>query len=242
MTDPDEVVVGRNSVTEVLRSNLSVNRVVIRQGVYPETVAEIIELCKQRHIRFETMPSQKFEQLPGDPRDVAAFVSPIKYFEIEDILEDAHENSTILVLDGIEDPQNLGAIIRSAECFGVDGIVIPKNNACPVNMTVMKTSAGAASHILIARVTNISETLDKLKNAGYWVYGTDAKAKQSLAKTNFDKKSVLVIGSEGRGMRQLVTKHCDVLISIPMFGRINSLNASVSAGIVLYEISRNRSR
>lgn len=238
MTESDEVVVGRNSVTEVLRSNLSVNRVVIRQGVYPETVAEIIELCKQRHIRFETLPSQKIESLPGNPRDVAAFVSPIEYAEIEDIIERAEDSSIVLVLDGIEDPQNLGAIIRSAECFGVDGIVIPKNNACPVNMTVMKTSSGAASYMPIARVTNISDSIDKFKQAGYWVYGTDAKAKQSLAKTNFDKKSVLVIGSEGRGMRQLVAKHCDVLVSIPMFGRINSLNASVCAGIVLYELSR----
>ncbi|NTU61050.1 MAG: hypothetical protein HGA95_01780 [Caldiserica bacterium] len=155
MTESDEVVVGRNSVTEVLRSNLSVNRVVIRQGVYPETVAEIIELCKQRHIRFETLPSQKIESLPGNPRDVAAFVSPIEYAEIEDIIERAEDSSIVLVLDGIEDPQNLGAIIRSAECFGVDGVIIPKNNACPVNMTVMKTSAGAVTHVPVARVVNI---------------------------------------------------------------------------------------
>lgn len=235
----DEVVVGRNSVIEVLRSSLSVNRVVIRQGLRPETVSEIIDLCKQRGIRFETLPSQKIESLPGNPRDVAAFVSPIDYAEIEDIIEEASETSIILVLDGIEDPGNLGAIIRSAECFGVDGVIIPKNNACPVNMTVMKTSAGAVTHVPVARVVNISDTLEKLKNAGYWVYGTDAKAKQKLSGTNFDKKTAIVIGSEGRGMRNLVTKHCDVLVSIPMFGKINSLNASVSTGIVLYEISRN---
>lgn len=238
MTGSDEVVVGRNSVTEVLRSDLSVNRVVIRQGLRPETVSEIIELCKQRHIRFETLPSQKIESLPGNPRDVAAFVSPIDYAEIEDIIEEAGETSIVLVLDGIEDPGNLGAIIRSAECFGVDGVVIPKNNACPVNMTVMKTSAGAVTHVPVARVTNISDTLEKLKNAGYWVYGTDAKARQTLAGTKFDNKTAIVIGSEGKGMRQLVAKRCDVLVSIPMFGRINSLNASVCAGIVLYEISR----
>lgn len=236
----DEVAVGRNSVTEVLRSSLSVNRVVIRQGLRPESVSEIIELCKQRHIRFETLPAQKLESLPGNPRDVAAFVSPIEYADIEDIIENAGETSIVVVLDGIEDPGNLGAIIRSAECFGVDGIVIPKNNACPVNMTVLKTSAGAVTHIPIARVTNVSDSLEKLKNAGYWVYGTDAKAKQSLGKTNFDKKTAIVIGSEGKGMRQLVTKHCDVLVSIPMFGHINSLNASVSTGIVLYEVSKGR--
>lgn len=236
----DEVAVGRNSVTEVLKSNLSVNRVVIRQGLRPESVSEIIELCKQRHIRFETLPAQKLESLPGNPRDVAAFVSPIEYADIEDIIENAGETSIVVVLDGIEDPGNLGAIIRSAECFGVDGIVIPKNNACPVNMTVLKTSAGAVTHIPIARVTNVSDSLEKLKNAGYWVYGTDAKAKQSLGKTNFDKKTAIVIGSEGKGMRQLVTKHCDVLVSIPMFGHINSLNASVSTGIVLYEVSKSR--
>lgn len=236
----DDVAVGRNSVTEVLKSDLSVNRVVIRQGIRPETVSEIIELCKQRHIRFETLPAQKIESLPGNPRDVAAFVSPIEYAEIEDIIENAGESSIVVVLDGIEDPGNLGAIIRSAECFGVDGIVIPKNNACPVNMTVLKTSAGAATHIPIARVTNVSDCLEKLKNAGYWVYGTDAKARQSLDKTNFVKKTAIVIGSEGKGMRQLVTKHCDVLVSIPMFGHINSLNASVSTGIVLYEVSKLR--
>jgi 23S rRNA (guanosine2251-2'-O)-methyltransferase len=235
----DDIVVGRNAVIEVLRSDISVNRVVIRQNARPEAVEEIIELCKQRHIRFETISSQKLESLPGNPRDVAAFVSPIDYAELEDIIDEAGETSIILILDGIEDPHNLGAIIRSAECFGVDGIVIPKNNACPLNVTVMKTSSGAATYVPVARVTNIAESLEKLKNAGYWVYGTDAKAKQSLAKTNFDKKTAIVIGSEGKGMRQLVTKRCDVLISIPMFGRINSLNASVSTGIVLYEIVRN---
>ena len=174
---------------------------------------------------------------------VIAIVPPYEYCEIEDILEEAklkNEAPFILILDGIEDPHNLGSIIRTAETAGVHGIIIPKRRAACVNSTVNKVSAGAVQHMKIARVTNISDSIEKLKEAGLWICGTDINTNTCYNEQDLTGPLGLVIGNEGSGISEKVKKNCDFLVKIPMKGKVNSLNASVSAGIVMYEALRQR--
>ena len=172
-----------------------------------------------------------------------AIVPPFEYVEVEDILEEAklkNEDPFILILDGIEDVHNLGSIIRTAETAGVHGIIIPKRRAAAVNSTVSKTSAGAVEHMKIARVNNINETIRSLKEEGIWICGTDMDTKTDYCTQDYNMPLALVIGSEGSGMSRLTKENCDFIVKIPMKGKINSLNASVSAGIVMYEVLRSR--
>ena len=174
---------------------------------------------------------------------VIAIVPPYEYCDVDDILEYAEskkEDPIIFILDGIEDPHNLGSIIRTAECSGVHGIIIPKRRSASVNSTVNKTSAGAVQYMRIARVNNLNETINYLKERNIWVYGTDMDGKSFYDEQNYSGGVGVVIGSEGFGMSRLVKENCDFLIKIPMTGQINSLNASVSAGIVMYEIMKQR--
>ena len=174
---------------------------------------------------------------------VVAVVPPFNYCEIEDILDIAKEKGEdpfILVLDGIEDPHNLGSIIRTAETAGVHGIIIPKRRTVSVNATVAKTSAGATAYVKVARVNNINDSIRKLKDAGLWVIGTDGEAKTEYYNQDLKGPIAIIIGSEGFGMSKLVKENADILIKIPMKGQINSLNASVSAGIVMYEVVKQR--
>ena len=174
---------------------------------------------------------------------VIALVPPFEYCEVEDILEEAknkNEDPFVLILDGIEDPHNLGSIIRTAETAGVHGIIIPKRRAASVNSTVNKVSAGAAQYMKIARVTNISETIEKLKSEGLWICGTDINTDTMYYNQDFKGSIGIVIGNEGSGMSEKVRKRCDFLVKIPMKGKVTSLNASVSAGIVIYEAVKQR--
>ena len=168
---------------------------------------------------------------------------PFEYVEVEDMLDLAkkrNEDAFILILDGIEDVHNLGSIIRTAETAGVHGIIIPKRRAVAVNATVLKTSAGAVEHMKIARVNNINETIKYLKEEGFWICGTDMKTNIDYDQQNYNMPIAIVIGSEGAGISRLTKENCDFLVKIPMKGKINSLNASVSAGIIMYEVVRNR--
>ena len=179
----------------------------------------------------------------GNHQGVIAIVPPFEYCDVEDILEEAKsrdEQPFILILDGIEDPHNLGAIIRTAETAGVHGIIIPKRRAASVNSTVNKVSAGAVEHMKIARVNNINDTIQFLKDSGLWIIGTDGKSENYYYEQDLTGPIALVIGSEGFGMNRLVSENCDILVKIPMKGKITSLNASVSAGIVTYEIVKQR--
>lgn len=238
-------VEGRNSVLELLEAGRDVNKILVAKGEKHGSIHKIIAIAKERKILIAELERNKLNQIAQteNHQGVIAIVPPFNYCEVEDILELAnqkHEMPFILILDGIEDPHNLGSIIRTAETAGVHGIIIPKRRAASVNSTVSKVSAGAVEYMKIARVNNLNETIRYLKEQGVWVCGTDMQTEVIYTKQDYKMPLALVIGSEGFGMSRLVKENCDFLVKIPMKGKITSLNASVSAGIIMYEILRQR--
>ena len=238
-------VEGRNSVLELLESGKDINKIFITRGEKHGSIHKIMAKAKERHVILVEKDKRQMDQMAQTKnyQGVIAMVPPFSYCELEDILEEAkkkQEDPFVLVLDGIEDPHNLGSIIRTAETAGVHGIVIPKRRAAAVNSTVNKVSAGAVEHMKIARVTNISEAIEKLKKEGLWIYGTDGKAKKYYYEEELTGPMAIIIGNEGNGMGEKVRKNCDFLIKIPMKGKVTSLNASVAAGIVIYEVVKQR--
>jgi len=241
----DDQVEGRNSVLELLESEKDINKIFVTRGEKQGSINKIIGRAKGRGIVLVEADKTKLDEMSqtGNHQGVIAIVPPFEYCEVEDILEEAkskNETPFILILDGIEDPHNLGAIIRTAETAGVHGVIIPKRRAASVNSTVNKVSAGAVEHMKIARVNNINDTIQFLKDSGLWIIGTDGKAENYYYEQDLTGPIALVIGSEGFGMNRLVSENCDILVKIPMKGKITSLNASVSAGIVTYEIVKQR--
>lgn len=241
----EDQVEGRNSVIELLKSGKDINKLYIQKGEKHGSILEIIKLAKQNKVIITEMEKSKLDKMSQthNHQGVIANVPPYEYCEVEDILELANskkEKPFILILDGIEDVHNLGSIIRTAECTGVHGIIIPKRRAASVNSTVNKTSAGAAQYVKIARVNNINETIKYLKQQNVWIYATDMNGTSYYDEQDYDGGVGIVIGSEGFGISHLVKENCDFLIKIPMKGKINSLNASVSAGVVMYEIMKQR--
>lgn len=235
----DNVIHGKNSILEAIKSSTPINRVKLRDNIKKDsTIREIIDGCKSSNIPFDFVSSTQLKSISSEARDIIAFVSPVQYTPFDEVLERCDKQSCIIILDQINDPHNLGAIIRSAECLGMDAVIIHKRSACPITATVTRTSSGAVMHIPIVRVANISQTIDTLKEHEFWVYGTAPDAKTTVEQCDFSYRLVLVIGSEGKGIRPSVRKHCDVLLTIPMKGNVSSLNASVSAGIVMYAVSR----
>ena len=236
---------GRNAVLELLESQRSINKILVAKGEKHGSIHKIMAIAKQRKILLVEMEKNKLNQIAqtDNNQGVIALVPPFDYCEVEDILAVASqkkEQPFILILDGIEDPHNLGSIIRTAETAGVHGIIIPKRRAASVNSTVSKVSCGAVEYMKIARVNNINETIHYLKEQGIWICGTDMNTKIEYTKQDYNMPLALVIGSEGFGMSRLVKENCDFLVKIPMKGKITSLNASVSAGIVIYEIVSKR--
>lgn len=241
----NDQIEGRNAVLEYLESGKDINKILITKGEKHGSINKIIAIAKERKIIISELERSKLNQIAQTENNqgVIAIVPPYDYCEVEDILEVAkkrQEEAFILILDGIEDPHNLGSIIRTAETVGVHGIIIPKRRACGVNSTVSKVSAGAVQHMKIARVNNINETIKFLKQNDIWICGTDGQAKTYYFQQDFKMPIAIVIGSEGYGMSRLVKENCDFLVKIPMKGKITSLNASVSAGIVMYEATRQR--
>ena len=241
----DDQVEGRNSVIELLESGRDVNKIFISEGEKHGSINKIIAMSKERKIVITEVSKSKINQMAQTENNqgVIAIVPPFDYCEVEDILEEAkrrNEKPFILILDGIEDPHNLGSIIRTAETAGVHGIIIPKRRAACVNSTVNKVSAGAVEHMKIARVNNINDTIKFLKDNDIWIYGTDMQTDKYYYNEDYKGSVAIVIGSEGFGMNRLVKENCDFLIKIPMKGKITSLNASVSAGIVMYEVVKQR--
>ncbi len=236
---------GRNSVIELLESGRDVNKILIAKGEKHGSIHKIIAMAKERKILINEIERNKLNQMAQTPnhQGVIAIVPPFNYCEVEDILEVAkqkNEKPFLLLLDGIEDPHNLGSIIRTAETAGIHGIIIPKRRAASVNSTVNKVSAGAVSYMKIARVNNLNETIRYLKKQDIWICGTDADTKIEYTKQDYKMPIAIVIGSEGFGMSRLVKENCDFLVKIPMKGKITSLNASVSAGIIMYEAVKQR--
>ncbi len=236
---------GRNSVIELLESGRDINKIFVQDGEKHGSINKIIAMASQRKILINTISKEKMKQMAQTEnyQGIIAIVPPFDYVDIEDILSEAkarQEDPFIVLLDGIEDPHNLGSIIRTAETAGVHGIVIPKRRAASVNATVNKVSAGAVEHLKIARVNNMVETMKYLKEQGLWICGTDMDTKTYYYSQDLTGPLAIVIGSEGFGMSRLVKENCDFLLKIPMRGKITSLNASVSAGIVMYEAVEQR--
>ena len=241
----EDQVEGRNAVIELLESGRDINKIFILEGERHGSINKIIAMAKERKIVLTMVNKTKLNQMAQTENNqgVIAIVPPFDYCEVEDILENAKkkgEKPFILILDGIEDPHNLGSIIRTAETAGVHGIIIPKRRSASVNSTVSKVSAGAVEHMKIARVNNINETIRYLKENDVWICGTDMDAKKYYYQEDYTGPIAIVIGSEGFGMSRLVKENCDFLVKIPMKGKITSLNASVSAGIVIYEAVKQR--
>ena len=245
MEENQDQVEGRNSVIELLKSGKDINKLFVQRGEKHGSINEIIKLANKNKIIISEIDKSKLDKMSQthNHQGVIAIVPPYEYCDVDEILEVAKEKNEepfILILDEIEDPHNLGSIIRTAECSGVHGIIIPKRRSATVNSTVNKTSAGAAQYMKIARVNNLNETINYLKERNIWIYGTDAKGSAYYDEQDYKGGVGIVIGSEGFGMNRLVKENCDFLIKIPMKGQINSLNASVSAGIVMYEVMKQR--
>lgn len=241
----NDQIEGRNAVLELLESGKDINKIYITKGEKHGSITKIIAQARERKIVTVEVEREKINQMAQteNAQGVIAIVPPFDYCEVEDILNEAKskkEKAFILILDGIEDPHNLGSIIRTAETAGVHGIIIPKRRAAAVNSTVVKTSAGATSFMKVARVNNINETIKYLKENDVWIYGTDMETDKMYYDEDLTGNIAIVIGSEGFGMSKLVKENCDFLIKIPMKGKITSLNASVSAGIVMYEAVKQR--
>lgn len=241
----EDQIEGRNSVLELLESGKDINKIYIAKGEKHGSINKIIAKAKENKVVIVEIEKEKLNKMAqtNNPQGVIAIVPPFDYASVDDILNEAkskNEKAFILILDGIEDPHNLGSIIRTAETAGVHGIIIPKRRSVQVNSTVNKTSAGATNFMKIARVNNINETIEYLKNNDIWIYGTDGEAKEMYYDEDMTGNVAIVIGSEGFGMSRLVKENCDFLLKIPMKGKITSLNASVSAGIIMYEVVKQR--
>ena len=245
MEDYKDQIEGRNSVLELLETGKDINKIYVQAGEKHGSINKIIAIAKSRKILVTEVDKNKMKQMAQTEnyQGVIAIVPPFEYSEVEDIIELAkskNEDPFVLILDGIEDVHNLGSIIRTAETAGVHGVIIPKRRAASVNATVNKVSAGAANYMKVARVNNLNETIKYLKEEGLWICGTDINTNTYYNQQDLKGPIAIVIGSEGFGMSRLVKENCDFLVKIPMKGKVQSLNASVSAGIVIYEVVRQR--
>lgn len=240
----DEMIIGKNPVLEALQSGRPINKIIISDQLNKNTERELHQMAKKANTIIQKVPKKRIDQLSkGRHQGIIAYVTAYDYATIEEIVENARRKEQlpfIIILDEIEDPHNLGAILRTADATGVHGVIIPKRRAVGLTETVAKTSAGAIEHIPVARVTNIAKTIDELKEQNIWVVGTDEEGSKDYRTLDGDTAIALVIGNEGKGISRLVKEKCDWTIHLPMEGSIPSLNASVAAGILMYEIYRER--
>ena len=241
---PEDMVAGRNAVMEALKGSRSVNKLMIANGSTEGSIKEIIAVAKDKGVNIQYWDRSKLDSIARGIRHqgVLAQVAPVQYAELEDILQvakDRNEPPFIVLLDELEDPHNLGAILRTADAAGVHGVLIPKHRSCPLSATVAKTSAGAVEHVPVARVGNLVQTIKKLKQEGLWVAAADMDGKDYYD-TDLTGPLLLIIGSEGQGVGRLVKEQCDFVVRIPMVGKINSLNASVAGSILMYEAMKQR--
>lgn len=241
---PEDMVAGRNAVMEALKGSRSVNKLMIANGSTEGSIKEIIAVAKEKGVNIQYWDRSKLDSIARGIRHqgVLAKVAPVQYAELEDILQvakDRNEPPFIVLLDEMEDPHNLGAILRTADAAGVHGVLIPKHRSCPLSATVAKTSAGAVEHVPVARVGNLVQTIKKLKQEGLWVAAADMDGKDYYD-TDLTGPLLLIIGSEGQGVGRLVKEQCDFVVRIPMVGKINSLNASVAGSILMYEAMKQR--
>lgn len=240
----NNIICGRNPVLEALRSGREIDRLFVAHGTGGGSVTAIIAKCRAKGILIKEISPQKLDYYCGgaNHQGVAVMFASQEYAAVDDMfaLADSRgEKPFLIICDEIEDPHNLGAIIRTAEATGVHGVIIPERRSASLNATVAKAACGALEYVPVARVTNIANTIDALKERGVWVFGADMDG-DDYTKTDFDTPCALVIGNEGKGIGALTAKKCDAILSLPMLGKINSLNASVAAGILMYEVVRSR--
>ncbi|MCI7085189.1 MAG: 23S rRNA (guanosine(2251)-2'-O)-methyltransferase RlmB [bacterium] len=240
----NDIIAGRNPVFEAVKSGRSIDKILIAKGAKNGAVIGILAKAKERKIPVKEVDSKKLDFLSGGAvhQGIVATASIKEYSSVEDIFalaEERNEPPFIVVLDEIEDPHNLGAIIRSAECAGAHGVIIPERRSATLNYTVGKASAGAVEYLPVARVTNIAKCIDSLKEKNVWVFGADMDG-TDYRECDFSGGVALVIGNEGKGMSRLVREHCDSIVSLPVKGHIDSLNASVAAGILMYRVAESR--
>lgn len=236
----NRITIGVNPVREALRAHRPLDKVVIAKGAASPRIQEIIDLCRAHSVpvRFEPRDSLDRAAANASHQGVIAFGAAHSYVELRDVLNGA---KLLIVLDGVEDPHNLGAIVRTAHAAGADAVILPERRAAPLTETVSKAAAGALEYLPIARITNITQTLEQLKQHGFWIYGLDERGSVQYDQAGYNTPTAIVLGGEGKGLHQGVQKHCDVLVRIPMAGAVSSLNVSVAAGIVLFEWRRKQS-
>ncbi len=242
----NEIIYGRNGVLEALKAGTPINRI-LYTGDPKGSMSAIMAKAKEARVLVSEVSKNKLTEITGTEshQGVAAYVAPKAYVSVDDILQraaDRGENPFVIVLDEIQDPHNLGAIIRTADAVGAHGVIIPKRRSVQLTGVVSKASAGAVEHVPVARVANIPATLRLLKEAGLWIYGTDLAGNTPFYSTDLKGPVALIIGSEGFGMGRLTKEQCDFILTIPMVGQVSSLNASVAAGVVMYEIFKQRGR
>ncbi|WP_077620198.1 23S rRNA (guanosine(2251)-2'-O)-methyltransferase RlmB [Bacillus sinesaloumensis] len=239
-----DYIIGKNPVIEALKSERDINKIWIAEGSNKGQMNQITSLAKEGSVLVQFVPKKKIDQMvEGNHQGVVAQVAAYEYAEVDDILEAAEKRNEapfILLLDELEDPHNLGSILRTADAVGAHGVIIPKRRAVGLTATVAKASTGAIEYIPVARVTNLARTIDELKDRGVWIVGTDAKGKEDYRNIDGKMPIGLVIGSEGKGMGRLVKEKCDFLLRLPMEGKVTSLNASVAASLLMYEVYRKR--
>ena len=234
------IISGKNSVFEALNGKITINKVIISSSQHDEFSKKIVDLCKQKHIRFDFAQKEVLDKMAEHNQGYVADVIDYAYSSLDDILA-MRDDHFILILDNIQDPHNFGSIIRVCDCTGVDGIIIPSRHSVVVNETVFKTSGGAISHVKIARVGNINDVIKALKEQNVWVYCAEAGGK-SIYSQNYKGSVALVMGSEGEGVSRLTRELCDEVISLPMFGKVNSLNVSTATSAIVYEMIRQREK
>lgn len=238
----EDVIAGRNAVNEALRSGRAIDTVWVAKGTHTGSLPALIAICRQKGIPVKETDTRKMDVLARNHQGILAFAACKAYAALEDLFalaEQRGEPPFLILCDGLEDPHNLGAVLRTAEAAGAHGVIIPQRRAVGLTATVYKASAGAAEYVPVARAANLTDTIRELKQRGLWIYGLDMKG-DAWCSTALLGPIALVVGAEGRGISRLVKEQCDQLISLPMQGQIQSLNASVACGIVLYEVMRQR--
>lgn len=239
----DNYIVGRNAVKEALKAGRSIQRILVSDDKIKTGLSDIVGLAKSKGIEVRPTPVKQMNRYETDVphQGVIAFVNAVEFKDLGEVLQESnHENPLLILTDGVEDPHNMGAIIRTAECVGATAVLIPKRHNAPINATVAKTSAGAVEQISLVQVGNVTQTIKQLQKQGFWVLGTHMEGDRTLYEADLTIPTVLVIGNEGKGISRVVKEACDFLVTIPMYGNLNSLNASVAAAILMYEAVRQR--
>lgn len=235
------IIVGKNPIVEAIRNKRNISKLIVAENLKDQS---FLKLLKDNRLKYEVLPQHVITKKYGDKNGgIVAEIIEYDYATLDEVLRKTskkQDGGVLMILDGLEDPHNLGAILRSADATGADAIIIPKNRSVSLNQTVAKVSTGAIEYVDVVQVTNLTQTIQELKKNGYWVIGLELDGTIDFKEQDYHGNIAVVVGSEGKGISRLVKENCDILVKIPMYGKVNSLNASVSAGLILYEIVRNR--